>query len=141
MHITNQTTLPIRDQGGCRAQDLRTEEKPAEIRRVRCEDLRPTKPILAATEKAGQTHRPNHHPARPKPTQPPANTRTWKEKTGRRERREPMRRRRRLPKTWEPAAPRLPSDDRSNLPTSTVEGERERGGRNRQSSKTKMFRR
>ena len=38
-----------------------------------------------------------------------------------------MKRRRRLPETWEPATPRLPSDDGSNQPTGTGEGERERG--------------
>jgi len=111
-----------------RMQRPRREENPAE---------KPEKPAIAlrrppAGEKCpgdDRKSRPNS-PALPPPSSATHATReNWKEKRGGERKREPVKRRRRLPKTWEPVAPRLASDDRSNQPTGTgKEEERVRGG-------------
>jgi len=119
----NPTAQPPQDEGERRDQDLRREEKPAE---TPARELRRS-PAGENSLGGDRKSRPNT-PALPPPSSASHESTGQLERENREERenRAPMKRRRRLPETWEPAAPRLTSDDHPKQPTGTGKEEEER---------------
>jgi len=124
----NQTGSPLLDKENAMERDMRKEEKRPKSRKVAPGDLPPVITVLAATERASQltaptaallSHHLNSHSQK--------SMRTGK-RTGMREKRMPVKRRRWLPETWEPPARRQPPDDCAEHHTNTGKGRGWAGG-------------